>query len=99
MKILPEDYDHNLIIDFEATLNGTVFGNVTIKNSVIVVINGLIYGDITIEKKSRAILYGTLNGAVYNHGICEIYGTINGELFDYNLSIFIDKNALINKKE
>lgn len=99
MTILSDDYDGNLTIDFEATLNGTVFGNIIVKNSVILVINGEINGDLTIEEKSRAILYGKLIGAVHNHGICEVYGKIEGELFDFNQSIFIDKKALIDKKE
>lgn len=99
MTILSDDYYGNLTIDFEATLNGNVFGNILLKNAVILVINGEVNGDIKIDEKSRAIIYGKLIGAVHNHGICEVYGKIEGELFDFNQSIFIDEKALIIKKE
>lgn len=95
MEILSEDIEGNLVIDFEATLNATVFGDITIKNSVMVIINDTINGDITIEKYSRVILYGKLNGSIINNGICEVYGEVNGKISDHNQNVLIDANAII----
>lgn len=83
-------------IDVDLTINNIVTENIIVTNSAELTVLGTVNGNITIEYNSSSIIYGVVNGIVYNYGSCEIFGTINGNVIGENIKI--DQNAIINEK-
>ena len=65
------------LIDENLTFRGMIAGGATVRRGVMLELTGTITGDLDIQVGARAIIRGTANGTVRNHGgYVEIFGSV-----------------------
>jgi hypothetical protein len=65
------------LIDENLIFRGMIVGGATVRRGVMLELTGMITGDLDIEVGARAIVRGTVNGTVRNHGgYVEIFGSV-----------------------
>lgn len=83
-KVYEDIYD-SVIIGNDATVDGDIYGSVTIKAGIKVVVDGDVYGVAQIEHGSEMIVDGDLYGHIHNDGgVVRVYGDMYGQIKNTN---------------
>jgi hypothetical protein len=93
------------LIDENLIFRGIISGEGTVRRAVMLELTGMkltgmITGDLDIEVGARAIIRGTVNGTIRNHGgYVEIFGSV-GAVVDYSpeAQTIVDAQALIGRQ-
>jgi cytoskeletal protein CcmA (bactofilin family) len=66
------------LIEENLLFRGMITVGATVRSGVMLDLRGTITGDLDVERGARAIINGTVNGTVRNHGGCvELFGTVD----------------------
>lgn len=85
MQTIVSTTDCDLTIDRDSRINGYVKGNITVSESVTLLIHGEVVGDIRILNQAKVCIYGAVIGDVVNEGgELMVIGILSGELYDTN---------------
>ena len=69
----------SLTLDQDATINGIVRGDVTVKSGVQAIITGVVNGSVHAEDGSLIFLYGIVGGDVWLAGNALVTGLVKGK--------------------
>jgi hypothetical protein len=68
----------NLEVSEDYKFLGLINGSVTVHEEKLFELHGMITNDLSIERNARAIIFGSVNGNIYNNGgTIQLVGTTN----------------------
>lgn len=83
-KVYEDIYD-SVVIGNDATVNGDIYGSVTVKSGVKVVVDGDVYGGVRMEQGSEMVVDGDLYGIISNDGgTVRVFGDMYGKINNIN---------------
>jgi hypothetical protein len=83
-KVYEDIYD-SVIIGNDATIDGDIYGSVTVKSGVKVVIDGDVYGIVKMEQGSQMVVDGDVYGTINNDGgTVKVFGDMYGKINNLN---------------
>ena len=97
MKDRNDKIEGPFLIDEDLAFQGMITGAATVRRGVMLELSGMIVGDLDIEAGARAIVRGSVQGTVRNHGgHVEIFGSV-GAVVDLSseAQTVVDAQALI----
>ena len=66
------------LIDKDLEMHGMITVSALVRGGVRFILLGMVTGDLTVERGACAIIHGTVNGVVINHGgHVEIFGAVD----------------------
>ena len=67
-----------VLIEEDLLFRGMITVGATVRSGKMLDLRGMITGDLDVEHGAQAIIHGTVNGAVRNHGgYVELFGTVD----------------------